>query len=211
MESIDFKKDPTYKAKLTPEIVTIPAMMFVMVDGEGAPDADESASTNFQAAMQIIYGIVYGIKFWDKKHPAPAGYAKFTMPPIEAQWWTKSGQTFDLNNPDDWVWTAMHRLPEFVTPAYFAEVVNELVAKKKTDIFRKAKLKQFDEGLSVHIMHHGPYDEEQPTIETMHAFAKEQGYGLVGKHHELYFTDPRRTAPEKMRTILRQPVKKEDA
>jgi hypothetical protein len=208
METIDFKKDSTYKAKTEPEIVEVPKMLFVMVDGTGGPESSDKSETEFQKAMQVIFGIVYTIKFWDKKYPVPKGYAKFTMAPIEGLWWSGDGQNFDMNNQKNWKWTVMLRLPEFVTPDFFNEVVANCVDNKKSDIYKKARLEYFTEGSSVQIMHIGPYDQEAPNIEKMHAFARESGYELVGKHHELYFGDPRRTAPEKLRTILRQPVQK---
>ena len=208
MDTVDLRKDPVYKAKVTPEIIEVPKMLFVMVDGEGAPETSEKGETDFQKAMQILFGIVYTIKFWDKKYPTPDNYAKFTMPPIEGLWWTKGGHEFDLDKPDDWRWTVMFRLPEFVTPSYFNKVVEECINKKQSDIYKKARLEYFEEGTCVQIMHIGPYNQEGANITKLHAFARESGYELVGKHHELYFGDPRRTAPEKLRTILRQPVTK---
>jgi len=203
---IDFKKDPLYKATPTPAVVDVPAMTFVTVDGTGAPDAGPEHASQFQDAMQIIYGVAYTVKFWDKKYPAPKGYDKFTMPPLEALWWMKSGQDFDMKKPNDWCWTAMHRLPEFVTPAYFKKLIPVLIASKKSDIYQKAKLTKFAEGKAVQILHIGPYDQEGPNIAKLHAFATENGLKLRGKHHELYFGDPRRTDPKKLKTILRQPV-----
>jgi hypothetical protein len=208
MEKIDFKKDLTYKAKITPEIINVPKMLFVMVDGKGAPESLGQSETEFQKAMQIIFGIVYTIKFWDKKHPAPKNYAKFTMAPIEGLWWMADGKDFDSSKPDDWRWTVMLRIPEFVTTDYFKEVVRECVKSKNDDIYKKARLEYLEEGTCIQIMHIGPYSQEAATIEKMHAFARDNGYELTGRHHELYFGDPRRTAPEKLRTILRQPVSK---
>lgn len=208
METIDFKKDPTYKAKTTPEIIKIPKMQFVMVDGKGAPEAYDGNATEFQKAMQVLFGIVYTVKFWYKKYPAPKNYAKFTIAPIEGLWWMKNGGDFDMQKPDEWRWTVMMRLPDFVTPAFFQKVVLSCIENKKDDIYRKARLELFDEGLSVQMMHIGPYSEEGPNIIKIHAFAESNGYELIGKHHELYFGDPRRTAPEKLKTILRNPVKK---
>lgn len=206
---IDFKKDTTYKAKPEPEIIDVPKMLFVMVDGEGAPEGSDDASTEFQEAMGVLFGIVYTIKFWDKKFDPPAGYDKFSMPPIDGLWWTKSGKEFDSKKPDDWKWTIMLRVPEFVTQEFFDQVVHEVSDKKQSDIYKKARLEHLAEGSSVQLMHIGPYDQEGPNIKKMHNFATENGYKLVGKHHELYFGDPRRTAPEKLRTILRQPVQKD--
>lgn len=208
METIDFRKDPTYKADQDPKIIDIPKMLFVMVDGKGAPEGSKGAINEFQNAMQALFGVLYTIKFWDKKHPSPPGYAKFNMAPLEGLWWMKSGQGFDTAKPDDWRWTVMLRLPEFVTPAYFKQVVDELIEKKQSDVYKKARLEYMKEGECVQIMHIGPYDKEQPNIDKIHAFAKERGYELTGRHHELYFGDPRRTSPEKLKTILRQPIKK---
>jgi hypothetical protein len=208
MEAIDFKKEPYYKAKITPEIIDIPKMLFVMVDGEGAPDTASKAQTEFQTAMQVLFGIVYTIKFCDKKYPAPDRYTKFSLAPIEGLWWAKSGHEFDTDRPDDWRWTVMLRLPEFVTPDFFDKVVDDCVKSKQKDIYKKARLERFEEGLSVQLMHIGPYDQEGDNIKRLHEFAKVSGYELDGKHHELYFGDPRRTAPEKLRTILRQPIYK---
>lgn len=203
---IDFKKDPLYKATPTPALVEVPAMTFVTVDGTGAPEAKPEDANQFQEAMQIMYGIAYTVKFWTKKYPAPKGYDQFTMPPLEALWWMTSGQEFDMTRPNDWCWTALHRLPEFVTPAFFKTVVTELVERKKSDLFKRAKLTVFTEGKAMQILHVGPYNLEAPTIEKLHAFAQENDYKLRGKHHELYFGDPRKTDPKKLKTILRQPV-----
>ena len=207
MDTIDFKKDITYKAKTTPEIINVPKMLFVMVDGKGGPESSDKSDTEFQQAMQAIFGIVYTIKFWDKKYAPPKGYSKFTMAPIEALWWSGNNQEFDMNDQKKWEWTAMVRLPEFVTPDFFNEVIANCVDSKKSDIFKNARLEYFEEGLCVQLMHIGPYNQEVPNIEKMHKFVRDSGYELVGKHHELYFGDPRRTAPEKLRTILRQPIK----
>jgi hypothetical protein len=187
MQAIDYKQDPTYKAKTQPQLIDIPKMLFVMVDGEGAPEAAGTGQTQFQAAMQVLFGIVYMVKFWDKKYKPPKNYTKFSLPPVEGLWWTKSGRPFDLSVPDDWQWTLMIRLPEFVTPDYFKQVVDELIVKKQSDIYKNARLAHFEEGKCVQIMHIGPYDQELPNIEKMHAFASDNGYKAVGKHHELYF------------------------
>lgn len=208
MTLIDFKSDPTYKAKLAPEMIDVPAMLFVVVDGAGSPEASSQGESEFQTAVQILYGLVYTIKFWDKKYPPPKDYAKFTVAPLEGLWWMTNGGDFDQARPADWHWTLMLRLPEFVTPEYFSQVVTELVARKQTDIFKKARLEHRHEGVCVQILHIGPYDQEAPTIANLRQFAKDNGYEPSGKHHELYFGDPRRTKPEKLRTILRQPVHK---
>ena len=200
--TIDFRKEQSYKAVPTPAIVEIPDMLFVMVDGTGAPENNPQ----FVRAMETLYGIVYTVKFWDKKFDAPPNYAKFSLTPLEALWWMQDGSMFDATKIGNWAWTVMIRLPDFVTPAYFQEVVNELTERKQKDIYKDARLEKFHEGTCAQLMHIGPYDQETANIKKLHAFARESGYKLVGKHHELYFSDPRRTAPEKLKTIIRQPV-----
>ena len=208
MNLIDFKIDPLYKAKTKPEVIHVPKIHFVMVDGEGPPNTLKGSDNDFQKAMEILYGIVYTIKFWDKDHSCPPGYAQFTMAPVEALWWTKSGQEFDLKKPEDWKWTAMIRIPQFVKPEFFNKVVQECVDKKDSEDFRQARLESFHEGTCIQILHIGPYNKEQPTIERLNNFAVENDYKLTGKHHELYLGDPRRAAADKLKTILRHPVRK---
>ncbi|MDX1765661.1 MAG: GyrI-like domain-containing protein [Candidatus Saccharimonadales bacterium] len=205
---IDFKKERVYKAQAEPEIVDIPQMLFVMTDGKGAPDVSSIAESDFQESMQIIYGIVYTIKFWDKKHQPPKGFDKFTMPPVEALWWMSDGSDFNLDKSELWRWTAIHRLPDFVTAAYFEEIVDAVCKQKGSEIFRKARLEKYHEGHAVQLMHIGPYDQETENIQRMHDFAESEGYQLHGRHHELYMNDPRRVAPDKVKVILRHPVKK---
>jgi hypothetical protein len=206
---INFRKDTSYKATPLPQLIDVPEMLFVTVDGRGAPEPTEGAGdTQFQKAMQAMFGIVYTIKFWDKKHTPPAGYAKFNLAPLEALWWFEDGTQFDATRAGDWQWRVMIRLPEFVTPEYFDEVVRELVAQKQSEVYRQARLTRFTEGRCVQIMHIGPYDQEAVSVAKLQAFARERSYEFNGKHHELYFGDPRRTAPEKLRTIIRYPVQK---
>ena len=112
MDTIDFKKDITYKAKTTPEIINVPKMLFVMVDGKGGPESSDKSDTEFQQAMQAIFGIVYTIKFWDKKYAPPKGYSKFTMAPIEALWWSGNNQEFDMNGVAVKFHFSNNRLPE---------------------------------------------------------------------------------------------------
>lgn len=206
MTAIDFKKDPIYKATTTPAIIEVSKMLFAMFDGEGAPESSDGEQTEFQQAFAALFGVVYAIKFWDKKYPTPVGYEKFTMAPVEGLRWIKSGRDFDSANPDDWQWTVMLRLPEFVTQDYFKEVTNELINTEHSDIYKAVRLEYMTEGTCVQVLYIGPYDQEAATINKMHDFARDNGYMATGKHHELYFGDPWRTAPEKRRTMLRQPV-----
>lgn len=200
---INYKKDPIYKAKQEAQSICIPPMLFIKVDGEGSPDSPE-----FQEAIQVVYGLVYGIKFWDKQHMPPKGYDKFTGAPLEGIWWTKSGKDFDIKNQKDWQWTIMMRVPEFVTEPFFNKITNELTAKKKTDMYKKARLETVHEGLCVQIMHVGPYEKEQLSLDKMMEFTQEGGYETYGRHHEIYFSDPRRVPEDKIKTILQRPIRK---
>ncbi len=207
MEAIDLRKESIYKAKPAPAFVDVPEMLFVMVDGKGAAETPEN-NPAFQEAMEILFGIVYTIKFWDKKYSPPPGYAKFTITPVEGLWWMNDGKKFDMARPKDWRWTVMIRLPDFVTPKFFKEVVDEIISRKQKDIYKRARLERFNEGMCAQLLYIGPYDQEQTDINKMHGYIKQAGFQLTGKHHELYFSDPRRTPPEKLKTILRQPVAK---
>lgn len=206
MDIIDFKKDPIYKAAAEPEIVDIPEMLFISTEGVGAPSGKDE--TDFQQAIQALYSVLYSIKFWDKKHEAPEGYTKFSIAPLEGLWWTISGAEFDQQKTEDWKWKLMIRVPDFVEPGLLKSIVDELVEKKQSEAYEQVRLERFHEGTCVQIMHVGPYDQEQVSLEKMQLFASNAGYELVGKHHELYFGDPRRTKPEKLHTILRHPVRK---
>lgn len=202
MEKIEFKKE--YGAyysprKNTPEIITIPALQFAAIDGHGAPE-----SAQFQRAIQALFGISYTLKFELRKL---GRYPDFTIAPLEAQWWVAGG-AFTATNRNQWQWRAMMMQPGFVNQRCFAAAVEELQKKKPVPLADALKLVTFDEGEVVQSMHVGPYDAEVPTLEKMYAFAHAKGYKLCGKHHEIYFSDPRRTAPEKLRTIVRHPVQK---
>lgn len=202
---VDLKGDPSYKAKATPAIVQVPEMLFVMVDGEGSPEGNGS---DFQIAMQVLFGVAYTIKFWARKHVMPRGYTGFTMAPPEVLWWTKSGRAFDKKRPDDWRWTAMIRVPEFVSPSFFQQVIDDCVLQKRSSTFARARLKHHAAGTCVQVMHTGPYDQEDVSMQRLRAFARETGHVLTGKHHEIYLNAPQRTAPEKLRTIVRHSVRK---
>jgi len=211
METLDFVREqkPIYLPKQEPVVVDVPEMLFLMIDGEGQPDGGTPEHNQvFQAAVGALYGLVYTIKFSDKKGNAPEGFLKFKVPPLEGLWWMKDGEAFDMKRPGEWCWTLMIRVPDFVTDKTIAEFADELEQKKGPGAYKSVRLERFIEGPSVQVMHIGPYDTEAQTIRKMHAFAAANGYRLKGHHHELYFGDPRRTKPERLRTVLRQPVVK---
>ncbi len=187
-----------------PVLVEVPPFGYLMVDGEGDPNSSEA----FQAAMGALFTVGYTLKFMLKKDPEAATPDFAVMPP-EALWWNTEQGLLDPDDKSVWRWTLMMLQPEFVTPEMVARAKAEARARKgdlpKLDDLR---YERYEEGLSVQIMHVGPYDAEGPTIERLHAFARAQGCELHGKHHEIYLGDPRRTTPEKLKTVVRQPVRR---
>lgn len=169
-----------------------------MIDGEGDPNSDQ-----YREAIEHIYPVAYSLKFMLKKTSNP----EYVVPPLESLWWAKDMDAFTKDEREQWLWTAMLRQPKFITKAFFDRAIAEVKAKKpELTSLDKLRLMNYEEGLTVQIMHIGPYTDEGPDIEWMHEFAGEQGYELRGKHHEVYISDPRKTAPEKLKTVLRQPI-----
>ena len=199
--SLDLSKElkGVYKAKKKPELIDVPGGRFLAIDGKGDPNDEE-----YQQAMTTLYGATYMLKF----HYKALG-RDFKVMALEGLWWIID-ETFDMNNPasrENWRWTSMIRVPDYVDEDALAELLPKLVEKRGEKI-REVKLTEFDEGLSAQILHIGPYSEETPTINRLHSWVKEQGYRIRGVHHEIYMSDPRRTKPEKLKTIIRHPVEK---
>ncbi len=209
MEKIDFKKElkhlynPSAKEVV---FVDVPEMNFLMIDGMGDPNT----SQEYQDAIEALYSVSYTLKFMIKKGETSIDYV---VMPLEGLWWTDDMTQFTTDNKDVWKWTSMIMQPEFVTKDLFDDAVEEVKKKKKNLVaLPKICFENFHEGLSAQVMHIGPYSAEGSTIEKLHNFIKENGYefdGLIQKHHEIYLNDPRRVAPEKMKTVIRQPVKSE--
>ena len=204
MAKRDIKKEmkhlyaPT-KKKFT--VVDVPSMNYLMIDADGDPNDNPA----FQEGLEALYGMAYTIKFALK----PRGL-DFVVPPAEGLWWMDDMSEFSLENKDRWQWTMMIMQPVEVTQEIVAAAHDELVRKKNPPAIAKMRYERYHEGLSVQIMYHGPYADEGPTIARMHEFIHQNGYGFNGKHHEIYLSDPRRTAPEKLRTVIRQPVKRQE-
>jgi hypothetical protein len=182
-----------------PAIVDVPPLNFLMVDGAGDPNS----APEFAEAMGALYTVAYTLKFRLKKADPPVEYV--VMPP-EGLWWAEDMSEFALDRKDAWQWTLMIAQPEDVTEALVAEAVAEAARKKELPGLPNLRLDRFHEGLSAQIMHLGPYAAEAPTISRLHDFIRESGHTLRGKHHEIYLSDPRRAAPEKLRTVIRQPI-----
>ena len=208
MAKLDLKKQfaHLYKASAkAPAMVDVPAMNFLMVDGAGDPNT----APGFQAAIETLYGLSYTLKFGLKKR----GGTDYTVMGLEGLWWAEgkeSGAAFIAGERDKWKWTLMIMQPDFVTAAMVEEAREELRRRSpRRPAIDRARLERLQEGLSAQVLHVGPYSEEHATVERLHAFIAEGGYRLAGKHHEMYMNDPRRTAPAKLKTILRQPVGKQ--
>jgi len=202
MDKLDLKKTlkPLYTASARPVLLDVPELSYLMIDGAGDPNGSQA----FEEAMGALYGTAYTLKFTLKKGAEnPLDFA--VMPP-EGLWWSEGMGAFRMGERADWLWTLMIALPDCITPDDFAAAVAAVRARKNPPGLGRLRLERLHEGLCAQIMHLGPYADEGPTIERLHAFIAEQGHTLRGKHHEIYFSDPRRCAPEKMKTILRQPV-----
>jgi hypothetical protein len=209
MDQLDFKKALKHLFSASANkaaIVEVPECQYLMVDGEGDP----KNNPHFSQAMQTLYGILYGLKMgWKfEKLERPHGYVDFTVAPPEALWWMADGGVFDIAQRSDWRWTQLIMMPDFATKEMVYAVAAEVRHKKGEASIAPYRFERWEEGTCVQIMHLGTYDAEAPALEKMHRFAKENGYEMHGKHHEIYLSDPRRTAPEKIKTILRHPVRK---
>jgi hypothetical protein len=179
------------------EQIEVPAMKYVMVDGAGDPDG-----APFQEAVEAIYSLAYTLKFRCKK----VEKHDYNVMALEGLWWAKG--KFAMAKRNSWLWTLMVVQPDFVDDKMFSEAFLEVREKKNPPGLARARLETFDEGLCVQTMHVGPYSTEPESVALLDAFAKEHGYRMVGKHHEVYLGDPRRAAPSKLRTIIRHPVAK---
>jgi hypothetical protein len=182
-----------------PVIVDVPEMAFLMIDGEGNPNT----SPEYQQAVSALFQLSYALKFAVKKGQG----LDYAVMPLEGLWWLREGLEFTLENKDSWCWTMMIRQPDPVTSELVEETREQVRRKKNPPRLSEVRCAPYAEGLSVQLMHIGPYADEHPNIMRMHAFAREQGYRLDGKHHEIYISDVTKTAPERLKTVLRQPVR----
>lgn len=207
--AFDYKKEykEYYMPPRKPSIVRVPAMNYVAVRGTGNPNDEDGA---YQQALQVLYGVAYTIKMSKKGDHRIDGYFDYVVPPLEGFWWIDGLAGMDYARKDDLSWISCIRLPDFVGADDFAWAVDEATRKKKLD-FSSAEFLTVEEGLCVQSLHVGPYDDEPATVDAMHAFAAEQGYAIdltdVRLHHEIYLSDARRVAPQKLRTVVRHPIR----
>ena len=210
--AFDFKKEykEFYMPPKKPSIVTVPKMNYIAVRGQGDPNTEES---EYKQAIGLLYGIAFTIKMSKMGSHKIDGYFDYVVPPLEGFWWQEGVIGVDYSRKDDFNWISVIRLPDFVTREDFEWAVEEATKKKKTD-FSKVEFFTYDEGLCVQCMHIGPYDDEPATVELMHKFMEEQGYELditdERMHHEIYLSDARKVAPEKLKTVVRHPIKIKD-
>ena len=186
-----------------PAIVEVPDLAFLMIDGRGDPNTSEA----YEAALQALYGVAYTLKFTLKKTDPERD---FKVAPLEGLWWTDEGApTMDdlQRDRDAWNWTMMIAVPDAVTADEVTAAAGAAARKRELAAAPLIRLEGLEEGLAAQIMHIGPYAEEAPTIERLHEFVAAQGYELRGRHHEIYLGDPRRTAPERLKTVVRHPVR----
>lgn len=205
--TIDYKKTEKelYLPKTTPSVIDVPRMTFITVDGKGDPNT----STEYTTAVELLYGLSYTIKMDNKS------ILQYVVPPLEGLWSVDDdfrGGGAAISDKSKFIWTMMIRQPDFVTSDVF-EAAKSALAKKKPNLdISKAKLETITEGLCVQIMHIGSYDDEPVTVAALDGFAIQNGYVLdindIRRHHEIYISDPRKSAPEKLKTVLRHPVRK---
>ena len=208
--AFDFKKEykEFYLPKSVPSIVMVPKMNYIAVRGNGDPNEEDGEYKN---AIGLIYGIAFTIKMSKKNDHRIDGYFDYVVPPLEGFWWQDGIEGIDYAHKETFNWISVIRLPDFVTRGDFDWAVSEATAKKKMD-FSKVEFFTYDEGLCVQCMHIGSYDDEPATVDVMHKYMEEQGYALDINsnrfHHEIYLSDARKAAPEKLKTVIRHPVRK---
>ncbi len=186
-----------WRAPDTPQRLTVPPVAYLAVDGAGEPGGE-----GYARAVATLYAVSYGLRFAVKK----AGGEPWTVMPLQGLWWADDMADFVRGDRARWRWTMLIAQPPVVTPALVADAVAAAVRAGKAPAGDGVRLEVLDEGDAVQVMHHGPYADEGPTIAALHAWIADAGLALRGRHHEVYLSDPRRVAPERMRTIIRQPV-----
>lgn len=208
--AFDFKKEykEFYMPKNKPALVTVPPANYIAVRGKGNPNQENGP---YQQAISVLYSVAYTIKMSYKGPHKIEGFFEYVVPPLEGFWWQENTAGVDYGNKDAFHWISVIRLPDFVTKGEFHWAVEEATQKKKMDC-SSAEYWTVDEGLCVQIMHLGPYDDEPATVALMDAYLLENGYENditdARLHHEIYLSDARKVAPEKLKTVIRHPIKK---
>ena len=205
----DYKKEykEFYMPPKKPTIVTVPPMNYIAVRGQGDPNIEGS---EYKQSIDLLYGLAFTIKMSRKGSRKIEGYFDYVVPPLEGFWQQEGVQGIDYAHKENFKWISLIRLPDFVTKADFEWAVSEAEAKKKAD-FSKAEFLTYDEGLCVQCMHIGNYDSEPETVRLMHEYMKQEGYSLditdSRFHHEIYLSDARRVTRDRLKTVIRHPIK----
>lgn len=213
--AFDFKKEykEFYMPARKPTIVDVPEMNYIAVRGEGDPNIEDG---EYKQSIGLLYGIAFTIKMSKKGDHKIDGYFDYVVPPLEGFWWQDGVDGIDYGHKENYRWISVIRLPDFVTKKDFDWAVAEATEKKKAD-FSKVEFFTYKEGLSVQCMHVGSYDDEPATVKLMDDYMKEQGYVLditdpyiegARYHHEIYLSDARKVAPDKLKTVIRHPIRK---
>ncbi len=208
--AFDFKKEykEFYMPKDKPGIVAVPQMNYLAVRGKGDPNDEGS---EYKQSIGLLYGIAFTIKMSKKTDHRIEGFFDYVVPPLEGFWWQEDTVGVDYSRKSDFNFISVIRLPDFVTEDDFRWAVREATRKKKED-FSKVEFLTYDEGLCVQCMHIGPYDDEPRTVNRMHEYMESMGYVLdineKRLHHEIYLSDARKTAPDKLKTVIRHPIRK---
>ncbi|MEE9443004.1 MAG: GyrI-like domain-containing protein [candidate division Zixibacteria bacterium] len=203
MKKIDYKKEFKHlynPSKKDVEIIEVPPMNYLMVDGRGDPNN----SVEFQQAIEALFSVSYALKFIIKKSEIGVDYG---VMPLEGLWWSDDMGVFNRDEKDKWQWTLMIMQPDLVTGELYEIACREISKKKEIAALKRLRYDSYFEGRVVQIMHIGLYSQEEPTIAALHAHIEAEGYIKSGKHHEIYLSDMRRANPKNLRTILRQPIK----
>jgi len=201
MTTVDRRRElrGLYSATRTPALVDVPDLPFLMIDGHGDPNTAPA----YPDAVQALYSVAYAVRFALKRGPAAVDAP---VMPLEGLWWTPDMAEFTTEDKSDWNWTLMIALPEQATAGVVDEARARTAEKKGLEAVGRVRFERCTEGPAAQVLHVGPYSAEGPTVAALHAFIAGQGLLLSGKHHEIYLGDPRRAAPERLRTIVRQPV-----
>ena len=206
--AFDFKKEfkEFYLPAASPTIVTIPVMNFLAVRGKGNPNEESGA---YKQALEQLYGIAYTLKMSYKSDYRIDGFFEYVVPPLEGLWWAENGE-IDYAHKEEFCFISMIRLPDFITEKDVRWAISKATRKKNMD-FSQVEFLRYDEGLCVQCLHIGPYDNEPTTIKSMVDYAQSQGYQIAidtnRRHHEIYLSDPRKTSADKLKTVIRYPIR----
>ncbi len=216
MDKIDYKQlnKELYAPKTEPSVTQVPAMNFIMVDGHGNPNEEGG---EYQKAVELIYSLSYMIKMSNKKNSSDPTHFDYVVPPLEGLWWLEDKNDMDFTRKDNYCWTSMIRLPDFITKEFFLQAVAAVQNKNPELDVTKARFQTYEEGLCVQCMHIGPYAIEDITLTKMEDYIHTHGLiynisntspeGITLRHHEIYLSDPRKSNPDTMKTIIRHPIR----